>query len=68
MYKIFLVLTALAFFAVIATLIMGALSMKGNQLSDRENSNLWMRRRVTAQIAAVLLLFITMYFKRQAGV
>lgn len=67
MYKIFLILTAVAFLSVVFTLVMGALSMKGNQLSDRENSNRWMRRRVSAQIMAVLLLFITMYFKKQSG-
>ena len=67
MITIFTGLTILAFLAVVGTLIMGALSMKGNQLSDRENSNLWMRRRVTAQIAAILFLFITMYLKKQNG-
>lgn len=67
MYTIFFILTVIAFIAVVATLIMGALSLKGNQLSDRENSNLWMRRRVTAQVVAVALLFITMYIKKQNG-
>ena len=60
-------LTFLAFLAVVFTLIMGALSMKGNQLKDRENSNLWMRRRVTAQIVAVLMLFLTIYVRNQSG-
>lgn len=67
MYTIFLILTVIAFIAVVATLIMGALSLKGNQLADRESSNLWMRRRVTAQVLAVALLFITMYIKKQSG-
>ena len=67
MITIFTALTVIAFIAVVATLIMGALSMKGNQLSDRENSNLWMRRRITAQIVAIALLFITMYLKNKSG-
>lgn len=61
------VLTVLAFAAVLFTLIMGAMSMKGSQLKDRENSNLWMRRRVTAQIAAVLMLILTVYVRNQSG-
>lgn len=61
------VLTVLAFLAVIATLIMGALSMKGKDIKDRENSNLWMRRRITAQVAAIGLLMLTVYMKTQNG-
>ncbi len=60
-------LTVIAFGAVVMTLVMGALSMKGKDLKDRENSNLWMRRRVTAQVLAIGLLFLTMYVKTNAG-
>lgn len=62
-----ILLTVIAFGAVVMTLVMGALSMKGKDLKDRENSNLWMRRRVTAQVLAIGLLFLTMYVKTNAG-
>lgn len=67
MFYILAALTALAFFAVVLTLIMGALSLKGGDLKDKENSNLWMRRRVTAQILAIILLFLTVSVKNQGG-
>lgn len=67
MITLLTVLTVLAFLAVIATLIMGALSMKGKDLKDRENSNLWMRRRITAQVAAIGLLMLTVYMKTKSG-
>lgn len=61
------ILTALAFVGVIGTLVMGALSMKGKDIKDRENSNLWMRRRVTAQVLAIGLLVLTVYVRNQSG-
>lgn len=61
------ILTALAFVGVIGTLVMGALSMKGKDITDRESSNLWMRRRVTAQALAIGLLILTVYVRNKSG-
>lgn len=68
MFTILAILTVIAFIAVLGTLVMGAISMGGKNAEDRERSNLWMRRRVTAQVIAVLLLFLTFYVKRQSGI
>ncbi len=62
------ILTALAFAAVIGTLVMGAWAMRGKNLKDREASNLWMRRRITAQVLAIGLLMLTVYVKKDTGV
>lgn len=61
------ILTALAFIGVIGTLVMGAISMKGKDIKDRESSNLWMRRRITAQVFAIGLLMLTVYVRNQNG-
>lgn len=61
------IVTALAFVGVIATLVMGAMSMKGKDITDRENSNLWMRRRITAQVFAIGMLVLTVYVRNQSG-
>lgn len=67
MLTFLMILTALAFLSVVGTLIMGALSMKGKNVKDREQSNVWMRRRVYAQAAAIGLLVLTVYVKNKSG-
>lgn len=59
MFKLFAVLTVIAFMAVLATLVMGAIAMGGKEAKHRERSNVWMRRRVLAQAIAIILLFVT---------
>jgi hypothetical protein len=61
-------LTALAFAAVVVTLIMGAVAMGGRDQATREKSNMWMRRRVTAQVVAIGMLVITVYVRNKSGV
>ena len=68
MVTVLTILTLIAFLAVIGTLVMGALSMKGKEMKDRESSNLWMRRRITAQVLAIGLLILTVYVKKSSGV
>ena len=61
-------LTALAFLFVLLSLIMGAKHMGGKTEAARELSNIWMRRRVVGQAAAVLLLLLTVYIQaKQRG-
>lgn len=67
MLHILMVLTGLSFLAVIGTLVMGAVSMKGNESADREKSNKWMQRRVFAQAAAIIFLALTVYMRSKSG-
>jgi len=55
------ILTAAAFFFVLFTLVMGAKNMGGKTDDARAKSNIWMRRRVVGQAAAVGLLLLTVY-------
>ena len=67
MFKIFAVLTVIAFIFVLATLVMGAVAMGGKETKDRERSNIWMRRRVLAQAIAIILLFVTFAVRDGGG-
>lgn len=67
MIYILMTLTVLSFLAVIGTLVMGAISMKGSETADREKSNKWMQRRVTAQAAAIIFLALTVYVRSKSG-
>jgi len=57
------ILTAAAFAFVLFTLIMGAKNMGGKTDEARDKSNIWMRRRVMGQAAAVGLLLLTVYIQ-----
>jgi len=57
------ILTAAAFAFVLFTLIMGAKNMGGKTEEARDKSNIWMRRRVMGQAAAVGLLLLTVYIQ-----
>jgi len=61
------IITALAFIAVLFTLVMGAISMGGKSEDARQKSNLWMRRRVWSQLAALFALAFLFYIKRTTG-
>lgn len=60
------ILTALAFLFVLFTLIMGAKNMGGKTDAARAQSNIWMRRRVVGQAAAVGLLLLTVYIQSKS--
>ena len=60
------VLTAAAFLFVLFTLIMGAKNMGGKTEDARAQSNIWMRRRVVGQAAAVGLLLLTVYIQTKS--
>lgn len=67
MLTLLYILTALAFLGVVATLVMGSLSMSRTEESEREKSNKWMSRRVMLQAVAIILLFVTVYYRNQQG-
>lgn len=60
-------LTIAAFAFVLLTLIMGAKSMSSKEATGHIKSNKWMQRRVLGQFAAIGLLFLTFYLKKNAG-
>jgi len=60
------VLTAAAFLFVLFTLIMGAKNMGGKTEDARAQSNIWMRRRVVGQAAAVGILLLTVYIQTKS--
>jgi len=60
------ILTAAAFGFVLLTLIMGAKNMGGKTDEARGKSNIWMRRRVMGQAAAVGMLLLTVYFQTKS--
>ena len=61
------ILTALAFFFVIFTLIKGGIEMGKKAEGSREKSNKWMQRRVMGQAVAVALLILTVYVQTRGG-
>ncbi len=61
------ILTLLAFLSVVVTLVMGALSMRGKDQKDAENSNRWMRRRILTQFIAIIMLVFTVYMRNKTG-
>ena len=61
------VLTAIAFLCVVLTLIMGGIAMSKKSEESRKKSNTWMWRRIYAQVAAVILVILTVYVKTKGG-
>ncbi len=59
-------LTAVAFFFVGLSLAMGMIHIGGKSENSKELSNVWMRRRVVAQAAAVGLLLLTVYVQQKS--
>ena len=57
------ILTAAAFGFVLLSLVMGAKNMGGKTDAARARSNIWMRRRVMGQAAAVGMLLLTVYIQ-----
>ncbi len=60
------ILTASAFAFVLFTLVMGAKNMGGKTGEARAKSNIWMRRRVMGQAAAVGLLLLTVWIQTKS--
>ena len=58
------ILTGLAFLAVVLTLVMGGIAMSKKSEESRKASNDWMWRRIYAQVAAVVLVLLTLYVKK----
>lgn len=67
MLIILYILTGLAFFCVVLTLIMGTVAMSKKSEENRKKSNDWMWRRIYAQVAAIALLALTVYMKSKGG-
>ena len=61
------ILTGLAFAFVVLTLIMGTVAMSKKDEANRKKSNLWMWRRIYAQVAAILLLVLTVYMRSKGA-
>lgn len=59
------ILTALAFAAVVVTLVMGSRAMLSKSDAARKASNDWMWRRIYAQVTAIALLALTVYMKNK---
>ena len=57
------ILTAATFGFVLLSLVMGAKNMGGKTDEARAKSNIWMRRRVMGQAAAVGMLLLTVYIQ-----
>ena len=60
------ILTAAAFGFVLLSLILGAKNMGGKTDEARAHSNIWMRRRVMGQAAAVGMLLLTVYVQTKS--
>lgn len=67
MMTILYILTGLAFACVVLTLVMGTVAMSKKSEENRKKSNTWMWRRIYAQVAAVILLLITVYMKSKGA-
>lgn len=65
MLTVLYILTALAFICVVITLVMGTVAMSKKSEENRKKSNTWMWRRIYAQVAAILLLVLTVYARNQ---
>lgn len=63
MLIILYILTGLGFACVVLTLIMGTVAMSKKSEENRKKSNVWMWRRIYAQVATVILLILTVYVK-----
>jgi len=62
-----LVIALLACVGVLIILLMGINSFRRGGEYARENSNKFMRWRLMAQFAAVVLILAFVYFRRQSG-
>jgi len=67
MLYILYALTGLAFAFVVVTLIFGTAAMSKKSEENRKKSNDWMWRRIYAQVAAIGLLALTVYVKKNGG-
>jgi len=67
MTTILFILTGIAFACVLLTLVMGTVAMSKKSEEDRKNSNKWMWRRIYAQVAAIILLALTVYSKSKGA-
>jgi TRAP-type mannitol/chloroaromatic compound transport system permease large subunit len=67
MLYVLYVLTGLAFAFVVVTLIFGTAAMSKKTQENRKKSNDWMWRRIYAQVAAICLLALTVYVKKNGG-
>jgi len=67
MLVVLYVLLGLSLLAVVFTLLMGGKEMVSTKSGDRSASNKWMWRRVWAQVTAVLLLVITVWYRSNSG-
>lgn len=67
MLPLLYVLTALAFICVVITLIMGTVAMSKKSEENRKKSNVWMWRRIYAQVAAIGLLALTVYMRSKGA-
>jgi len=67
MLIILYILTGLAFLCVVITLVMGTVAMSKKSEENRKKSNTWMWRRIYAQVAAILLLAITVYVRSKGA-
>ena len=67
MITILYILTGLAFACVVFTLVMGGIAMSKKSEENRKKSNIWMWRRIYAQVAAILLLALTVYMRSRGA-
>jgi uncharacterized sodium:solute symporter family permease YidK len=67
MITLLYILTGLAFACVVITLIMGSVAMSKKDEASRKKSNDWMWRRIYAQVAAILLLALTVYMRSKGA-
>ena len=67
MIVILYILTGLAFACVVLTLIMGTVAMSKKSEENRKKWNVWMWRRIYAQVAAILLLALTVYMRSKGA-
>jgi len=67
MIIVFYILTGIALACVVFTLLMGGISMSNKSQESRIKSNKWMWRRIYAQVAAIVLLSITVYLRSKGA-
>jgi len=67
MITLLYILTGLAFLCVVITLVMGTAAMSRKTEESRKKSNDWMWRRIYAQVAAILLLALTVYMRSKGA-
>ena len=67
MITILYILTGFAFACVVLTLVMGTVAMSKKSEENRKKSNTWMWRRIYAQVAAIVLLALTVYMRSKGA-